>query len=68
MQSKKLGMPIEILLAEDNPGDARLAIEALKDSKITNHVNVVIDGVEAMAFLRKQGEYGMYAPAGLDFA
>jgi chemotaxis family two-component system response regulator Rcp1 len=57
MQSNKSGMPIEILLAEDNPGDARLAIEALKESKITNHVNVVQDGVEAMAFLRKQGKY-----------
>jgi chemotaxis family two-component system response regulator Rcp1 len=57
MQSNKSGLPIEILLAEDNPGDARLAIEALKESKITNHVNVVQDGVEAMAFLRKQGKY-----------
>jgi chemotaxis family two-component system response regulator Rcp1 len=57
MQLNKSGLPIEILLAEDNPGDARLAIEALKESKITNHVNVVQDGVEAMAFLRKQGKY-----------
>jgi chemotaxis family two-component system response regulator Rcp1 len=57
MQLNKSGLPIEILLAEDNPGDARLAIEALKESNITNHVNVVQDGVEAMAFLRKQGKY-----------
>jgi CheY-like chemotaxis protein len=53
----KYGNPIEILLVEDNPGDARLAQEALKDSKILNNVNVVDDGVEAMAFLHRQGPY-----------
>lgn len=54
---KKFGQPIEILLVEDNAGDARLAQEALKDSKILNNVSVVEDGVEAMAFLRQQGAY-----------
>ena len=49
--------PIEILLVEDNAGDARLALEALKDSKILNNVNVVGDGVEAMAFLHREGKY-----------
>ena len=53
----KYGNPIEILLVEDNAGDARLAQEALKDSKIINHVSVVDDGVEAMAFLHRQGKY-----------
>jgi two-component system, chemotaxis family, response regulator Rcp1 len=53
----KYGNPIEILLVEDNAGDARLAQEALKDSKILNNVNVVDDGVEAMAFLHHQGKY-----------
>jgi len=53
----KYGNPIEILLVEDNAGDARLAQEALKDSKILNNVNVVDDGVEAMAFLHRQGKY-----------
>ena len=48
---------IEILLVEDNPGDARLAIEALGDAKVRNHLHVVEDGVEAMAFLRRQGQY-----------
>ena len=57
METKELGKPIEILLADDNPGDLRLAVEALKDSKIINHVNTVPDGVEAMAYLRKQGKY-----------
>ncbi len=49
--------PIEILLVEDNPGDARLAEEALKDSKVHNNLYHVKDGVEAMDFLRRRGEY-----------
>jgi CheY-like chemotaxis protein len=51
------GSPIEILLVEDNPGDARLAIEALREAKVGNRLNVVQDGVEAVAFLRREGEY-----------
>lgn len=53
MESK----PIKILLVEDNPGDARLAVEALKESKVHNNIHTVSDGVEAMEFLRKEGEY-----------
>lgn len=56
-QSKESGQPLEILLADDNPGDIRLAIEALKDAKIHNHVNSVHNGVEAIAFLQRQGKY-----------
>ncbi len=48
---------VEILLIEDSPGDIRLTQEALKDSKISNNLHVVTDGVEAMAFLRKEGKY-----------
>jgi CheY-like chemotaxis protein len=48
---------VEILLVEDNPGDARLAMEALKDAKVKNNLHWVKDGVEAMAFLRREGEY-----------
>jgi CheY-like chemotaxis protein len=48
---------IEILLVEDNPGDARLTVEAMRDAKVGNHINVVEDGVEAMAFLRREGRY-----------
>ncbi len=48
---------IDILLVEDNPGDVRLAQEALKESKIRNRLFVVEDGVEAMAFLFNQGKY-----------
>jgi two-component system, chemotaxis family, response regulator Rcp1 len=50
--------PVEILLVEDNPGDVRLTLEALRDARVQNHVSVAQDGVEAMAFLRKEGSYG----------
>jgi chemotaxis family two-component system response regulator Rcp1 len=49
--------PIEILLVEDNPGDVRLTKETLQDFKVPNNLSVVSDGVEAMAFLRRQGKY-----------
>lgn len=49
--------PIEILLVEDNPADVRLTREVLRESKIANTVHVVEDGVEAMAFLRREGGY-----------
>lgn len=52
---------IEILLVEDNPGDADLAREALVSSKIKNTLHVVSDGEKAMDFLRKKGEYA-FAP------
>lgn len=51
------GREIEILLVEDNPGDARLAKEALKEAKIINNLFWVKDGEEAMSFLHKEGEY-----------
>jgi chemotaxis family two-component system response regulator Rcp1 len=49
--------PIEILLVEDNPGDARLAAEALKENKVRNNLYHARDGVGAMDFLRRRGEY-----------
>ncbi len=49
--------PIEILLVEDNEGDVRLTREVLKDGRIRNTLNVVCDGVEALAFLRREREY-----------
>lgn len=48
---------IEILLVEDNPGDVRLAEEALRDNKLYNRVSVVQDGVEALKFLRREGKF-----------
>jgi two-component system response regulator len=49
--------PIEILLVEDNPGDVELTREALHDSKVHMNLSVVSDGVEALAFLRRQTRY-----------
>lgn len=49
--------PIEILLVEDNLGDVRLTQEALREGKVRNHLNVAADGVEAMAFLRREGQH-----------
>ncbi len=57
MSSQMIGRPIEILLVEDNPGDVRLTQEALKEGKVRNKLHVVEDGVEALAFLRQEGEY-----------
>ena len=49
--------PIDILLVEDNPGDIRLTQEAFKDGKIKNDLNVVMDGEEAIYYLKKTGQY-----------
>jgi two-component system, chemotaxis family, response regulator Rcp1 len=57
--------PINILLVEDNPGDARLAVEALKDSKIHNKLYHVEDGVEAMRFLHHRVEHEHVPPPDL---
>jgi two-component system, chemotaxis family, response regulator Rcp1 len=48
---------IEILLVEDNAGDVRLTLEALKEARVHNHMSVARDGVEALAFLRREGQY-----------
>ena len=57
MSAGTVGKPVEILLVEDNPGDVRLTKEALKEAKMANHLNVVVDGEEALAFLRREGEF-----------
>jgi CheY-like chemotaxis protein len=46
-----------ILLAEDNPQDAELVMEALDEHKLVNRVTLVKDGVEAMEYLRCEGKY-----------
>src|SRR5947209_19157547 len=46
---------VDILLVEDNPGDVRLTREALKEAKVRNELHVATDGVEALAFLRREG-------------
>jgi chemotaxis family two-component system response regulator Rcp1 len=57
MTNDEFGRPIEILLVEDNPGDVRLTIEALKEGKVHNRLSVAKDGVDALAFLRREGAY-----------
>jgi chemotaxis family two-component system response regulator Rcp1 len=57
MMETKIMQPIEILLVEDNPGDVRLTREALKDAKVANTLHVVEDGVAALDFLRRRGQY-----------
>jgi CheY-like chemotaxis protein len=48
---------VDILMVEDDPGDARLTIEALKRSKVHTHLTVVGDGIEALAYLGREGRY-----------
>jgi len=52
---------IEVLLVEDSPGDVRLTREALKDAKVHISLHVASDGVEAMAFLGREGKH-VHAP------
>jgi CheY-like chemotaxis protein len=49
--------PIDILLVEDSPTDALIAQEAFEQAELLNHLHIVDDGVEALAFLRRQGQY-----------
>src|SRR4051794_38575206 len=48
---------IEVLLVEDDPGDVLMTREAFEDNKVKNNLSVVSDGVDALAFLRKEGKY-----------
>ena len=57
MNKKDNREPIEILLVEDNPGDVRLTKEAFRDCKIKSNISVVIDGAEAIKFLRNEGQF-----------
>jgi two-component system, chemotaxis family, response regulator Rcp1 len=52
-----IARPIEILLVEDNLGDARLTQETLREAKVRNRLSHVRDGVEALAFLRREGAH-----------
>jgi len=57
MNDLPVGTPVEILMVEDNPADQRLAREVLTSLKVRNTVHMVADGNEAMAFLRRTGQY-----------
>ena len=48
---------IEVLLVEDSAGDVRLTREAFKDAKVHINLHVASDGIDAMAFLRREGEH-----------
>ena len=51
--------PIEILLVEDNLGNARLTVEGFKDAKVKNNITIVEDVIEALAYLRHEGPLRM---------
>ena len=51
------GTPIEVLLVEDDPGDVLMTQEAFEEHKVRNRLTVVSDGAEALAYLRREGEY-----------
>jgi CheY-like chemotaxis protein len=57
MTDHNLMKPVEIMLVEDNLADVRLTQEALKEEKLNNNLSVLNDGVEALAFLRHEGQY-----------
>ncbi|MEV8517567.1 response regulator [Dactylosporangium sp. NPDC051484] len=50
-------LPIEVLLVEDDPGDVLMTQEAFEEHKVRNKLNVVPDGEEALAYLRREGRY-----------
>jgi CheY-like chemotaxis protein len=49
--------PIEVLLVEDDPGDVLMTQEAFEEHKVRNHLAVVNDGAEAVAYLRREGKF-----------
>jgi two-component system, chemotaxis family, response regulator Rcp1 len=51
------GMAMQVLLVEDSPGDVRLTQEAFREANIAIRLHIVVDGVEAMEFLRQEGRY-----------
>jgi two-component system, chemotaxis family, response regulator Rcp1 len=57
MMAPPASAPIDILLVEDNPGDVRLTREALSDANVRSRLTVAVDGVEALAALRRQGRF-----------
>jgi len=57
MDLKENRNPVDILMVEDNPGDVRLTRETLRGGKVFHNLHVAADGVEALAFLRREGNY-----------
>ena len=54
---RESSLPIEVLLVEDDPGDVLMTQEAFEEHKVRNRLNVVSDGVDALAYLRKEDPY-----------
>jgi chemotaxis family two-component system response regulator Rcp1 len=52
-------VPLDVLLVEDNPGDVRLTLETFRDANKSARLHLAANGVEAMAFLRRQGGYAL---------
>lgn len=57
MSSRSIPKTVEILLVEDNPGDIRLTMEALREGKVHSNLSVVRDGAEALIFLHRRDKY-----------
>jgi two-component system response regulator len=57
MSSFLYGKPIEILMVEHNPHDVELVQKILRDAEVKNNIRIAVDGVEALSFLRGEGEY-----------
>lgn len=57
MSSADAARPIQILMVEDSLDDIDITMEALKDAKVSNDLAAVRDGVQAMAYLRRQGDF-----------
>ncbi len=57
MSDRQIARPIEILLVEDNPADVRLTMEGLKEAKVANHLNAVLDGKSALDFVYRRGKH-----------
>jgi chemotaxis family two-component system response regulator Rcp1 len=57
MKARGKGAPINVLLVEDSPGDVRLTQEAFRDANIAIQLHVAPDGVDAMAFLKREGRH-----------
>ena len=57
LSEPEVGLPIEVLLVEDDPGDVLMTREAFTEHRLRNQLNVVSDGDEALSYLRQEGAY-----------
>ena len=57
VSGRRVARSIEILMVDDNPGDVRLVVEALKNARVLSRLSVTVNGMDALAFLRREGQY-----------